>query len=168
MALLNRARCVEGYRRVGAQHSTLTEILNALLRAPVVVAELLNAADHLGAKVSPAQGHSHLDSLQPDALISCEEITLCVYSLLYGCCAYPQDEKLVLEVLAHLMRVQLAVHNNPRLVLRKGRTAFSRLYRVFAEGLFTAKASTWNGPSLNGSSCRSSSRRLCTIRSCSS
>lgn len=63
----------------------------------------------------------------------------CVLSFLYGCCSFPADERRILEVLSHLMRLQIISQNDPRLVLRKGNTSFCRLYRLFSEDLHVAK-----------------------------
>lgn len=69
------------------------------------------------------------------------EFVPCVFSLLYGCCVFPTDERRMLQVLSHLVRIQLATCESPRLLLRKGTAAFCRLYKLFSEGLFTAKVS---------------------------
>ena len=62
-----------------------------------------------------------------------------VFSGLYGCCLMQDDEHLVLQMLHHLMKLQLTTANNPRKLLRQGNCAFSRLYKIFHEELFSAK-----------------------------
>ncbi|KHN76774.1 GTPase-activating protein and VPS9 domain-containing protein 1 [Toxocara canis] len=123
-AQLDAAHFVEAYQRIEAHHySALTTALNLLLASPRSVAELLHAADQLPKESEGAN----------------EDLVSCVFSFLYGCCVFPNDERCVLEVLSHLVEMQLASHSDPRRVLRKGNAAFCRLYRLFSEGLFAAK-----------------------------
>lgn len=67
------------------------------------------------------------------------ELVSCVYSLLYGCAVFPEDEHRVLETLFHLLDIQLASHLDPRLLLRRGNVSFCQLYRLFSEGMYSAK-----------------------------
>uniref|UniRef100_A0A8R1TQ67 Receptor-mediated endocytosis protein 6 n=1 Tax=Onchocerca volvulus TaxID=6282 RepID=A0A8R1TQ67_ONCVO len=118
------AHFIDGYRRIDGQHySTVTELLNLLLNSPNLVAEILHTAD---------QTLKNNDS--PFA-----ELVSCVYSLLYGCAVFPEDEHRVLEILFHLLDIQLASHSDPRLLLRRGNVSFCQLYRLFSEGMYSAK-----------------------------
>lgn len=72
-----------------------------------------------------------------------EDLVRCVFNFLYGCCVFPNDERRVLEVLSHLVHMQVASDVDPRRVLRKGSAAFCRLYRLFSDGLFAAKVSSF-------------------------
>ncbi|KAM3727713.1 GTPase-activating protein and VPS9 domain-containing protein [Dirofilaria immitis] len=118
------ARFIDGYRRIDGQYySSVTELLNLLLNSPVLVAEILHTADQ-----TAKNNDSSLSDLVP-----------CVYSLLYGCAVFPEDERRVLETLFHLLDVQLASHSDPRLLLRRGNVSFCQLYRLFSEGMYSAK-----------------------------
>uniref|UniRef100_A0A158Q7R7 Ras-GAP domain-containing protein n=1 Tax=Elaeophora elaphi TaxID=1147741 RepID=A0A158Q7R7_9BILA len=118
------ARFVDGYRRIDGQHyNSVTELLNLLLNSPNLVAEILHAND---------QTLKNNDS-------PFVELVSCVYSLLYGCAVFPEDERRVLETLFHLLDIQLASHSNPRLLLRRGNVSFCQLYRLFSEGMYSAK-----------------------------
>ncbi|CAG9531443.1 unnamed protein product [Cercopithifilaria johnstoni] len=118
------ARFIDGYRRIDGQHySSVTELLNLLLNSPNLVAEILHANDQtLKNNGSPFV-----------------ELVSCVYSLLYGCAVFPEDERRVLETLFHLLDIQLASHSDPRLLLRRGNVSFCQLYRLFSEGMYSAK-----------------------------
>ncbi|VDN06515.1 unnamed protein product [Thelazia callipaeda] len=121
---LECARFIDGYRRIDGQHySGVTDLLNLLLVSPNLVAEILNAVDHM-----PRNNESMFVELVP-----------CIYSLLYGCSIFPEDERRVLETLYHLLDIQLASHPDPRLLLRKGNVSFCQLYRLFSEGMYSAK-----------------------------
>ena len=54
-------------------------------------------------------------------------------------CVMPDDERLALKLLHHLMRAQLAAAPNPRKLLKQSSCAFSRLYKAFNEEIFSAK-----------------------------
>ena len=62
-----------------------------------------------------------------------------IFSGLYGSCLMPEDERLTLQLLHHLMQMQLTSAANPRKLLRQGNCAFTRLYKAFNEQTFTAK-----------------------------
>lgn len=62
-----------------------------------------------------------------------------VFGGFYGSCILPEDEKILLRLLLHLMKLQLSHSSNPRKLLRQGNCAFSRLYKAFSEELFSAK-----------------------------
>ncbi len=64
-----------------------------------------------------------------------------VTSGLYANFLLGDDEKLCLQLLKRLMELQLVPCDNPRRLLRHGSCAFSRLYKAFTEGLFSAKVS---------------------------
>lgn len=60
--------------------------------------------------------------------------------MLYGSGIFPSDEKRVLNVLAHLIKLQLLSSSTDlRKILRKGTNAFSRLYSLLGEQLLSAK-----------------------------
>ncbi|XP_013931017.1 PREDICTED: GTPase-activating protein and VPS9 domain-containing protein 1, partial [Thamnophis sirtalis] len=50
-----------------------------------------------------------------------------------------EDESLLLQVLRYLIEFELKESENPRRLLRKGTCAFSIFFKLFSEGLFSAK-----------------------------
>ncbi|KAK6030710.1 GTPase-activator protein [Ostertagia ostertagi] len=101
-------------------HSSVGRCLSILYTSPLGTAELLHA-------IGQNQELSADDSIHA------------MFSLVYGNCVFPSDEKAVLETLNCLIRVQLLTHNNPRLVIRKGTAAFPRLYKLYSDSLYAAK-----------------------------
>ena len=67
------------------------------------------------------------------------DIMSILFGGIYGSCLMPDDEQLVLRLLHHLMRSQLTSASNPRKLLRQKNCAFTRLYKLFSEELFSAK-----------------------------
>ncbi|XP_014468928.1 PREDICTED: receptor-mediated endocytosis protein 6 homolog isoform X1 [Dinoponera quadriceps] len=96
------------------------EFLGALRKSPKLLASCLVEGD----KVVP-------DSMQA--------IVQCLAAGLYGSCLLPEDKSLVLQLLRHLMLLQIIPSDNPRRLLRHGTCAFSRFYSIFHESLFSAK-----------------------------
>ncbi|CAK9813080.1 GTPase-activating protein and VPS9 domain-containing protein 1 [Anthophora quadrimaculata] len=76
------------------------------------------------------------DKLLPDLV---QSIVQSLAAGLYGSCLLPEDKVLVLQLLKHLMLLQIVPSDNPRRLLRHGTCAFSRFYSVFHESLFSAK-----------------------------
>ncbi|KAK5980010.1 hypothetical protein GCK32_000111 [Trichostrongylus colubriformis] len=107
-------------RKLGHHHSPVGRCLSILYASPLATAELLHA-------IGQIQELSSDDSIHA------------MFSLIYGNCVFPSDEKAVLETLNCLIRVQLLTHNNPRLVIRKGTAAFPRLYKLYSDSLYAAK-----------------------------
>ena len=57
-------------------------------------------------------------------------IKMTIEKLFFDSCVMPEDERLMLKLLHHLMRAQLAASANPRKLLRQKNCAFSRLYKA--------------------------------------
>ncbi|KAE9414503.1 hypothetical protein Angca_006022 [Angiostrongylus cantonensis] len=117
---LNSVEFEEAYRRLGHHHSDVEKCLSILCSSPLSVAEILHAVGLIQE-------------------ISSDDCIHAVFSLVYGNCIFPSDEKTVLETLSCLIRVQLLSHSNPRLVIRKGTAAFPRLYKLYSESLYAVK-----------------------------
>ncbi|XP_019699609.1 receptor-mediated endocytosis protein 6 homolog isoform X3 [Harpegnathos saltator] len=96
------------------------EFLGALRKSPKLLASCLVEGD----KVIPE---------------SMQAIVQCLATGLYGSCLLPEDKNLVLQLLRHLMLLQIIPSDNPRRLLRHGTCAFSRFYSIFHESLFSAK-----------------------------
>ncbi|XP_026825737.1 GTPase-activating protein and VPS9 domain-containing protein 1 isoform X3 [Ooceraea biroi] len=96
------------------------EFLGALRKSPKLLASCLVEGD----KVTPE---------------SMQTIVQCLAAGLYGSCLLPEDKSLVLQLLRHLMLLQIIPSDNPRRLLRHGTCAFSKFYSIFHESLFSAK-----------------------------
>jgi hypothetical protein len=70
---------------------------------------------------------------------TCEDLCRSIFNVLYGSCVFPLDERNILDLLAHLIGLQLISKSEPRKILRKGTSAFSKMYTLFSEKLFSAK-----------------------------
>ncbi len=117
---VEQAKFLDSYRKLGSDDCRVSSILRILLNNPSLVAKILNQCD---AK-EPA---------------STSDLTHILFSCLYGTCVFSTDEKVVLEVLLNLIRLQLVPSAFPRRLLRRGNCAFSKLYRLLTEGLFSAR-----------------------------
>uniref|UniRef100_A0A914N197 Ras-GAP domain-containing protein n=1 Tax=Meloidogyne incognita TaxID=6306 RepID=A0A914N197_MELIC len=68
-----------------------------------------------------------------------DELCSCVFNVIYGSCFFPEDEKNMLELLGHLINLQIVQNPDPRKILRKGNSVFSRMYKCFSESLLSTK-----------------------------
>ena len=125
LAKLEEVQFLEAYRRCGHHASTISAVFDVLLQSPRGVAEFLDAADKIPRDVIPNY--------------SPEDLSRAIFNLLYGSAIFPNDEKKLLEVLAHLIKLELFPSPDLRKILRKGNTAFSRLYSLLNEQLLSAK-----------------------------
>uniref|UniRef100_T1IJR9 Receptor-mediated endocytosis protein 6 homolog n=1 Tax=Strigamia maritima TaxID=126957 RepID=T1IJR9_STRMM len=111
---------VNAYKHLGFQEGLYGDFLQQLRLNPKLLAMCLAAAEKI-----------KIDTMrQAVNVIACS---------VYGNCILQEDEKYVLNLLRHLMELQLAASENPRRLLRHGSCAFSRVYKTFNEGLFSAK-----------------------------
>ncbi|XP_028852391.1 GTPase-activating protein and VPS9 domain-containing protein 1 isoform X4 [Denticeps clupeoides] len=118
--LLEDAQFVDGYKTLGFQDSIYGEFLCRLRENPRLVASCLVAGERLN--------HEHTQS-----------VIHTVFTSLYGNCIMQEDESYLLQVLRYLMEFELKESDNPRRLLRRGTCAFSILFKLFSEGLYTAK-----------------------------
>ncbi|TKR80603.1 hypothetical protein L596_014654 [Steinernema carpocapsae] len=120
MMRLEEASFVDAHYRLGHHYATFVAIFDLFRKSPKSVAEWLNAVESL-----------------PEA----EDMARCMYNVIYGSCIYPHDERCVLEMMTHLVELQLATTAvpDPRRVLRRGSTALCRIYKLFTEGLLQWK-----------------------------
>uniref|UniRef100_A0A915DMY1 Ras-GAP domain-containing protein n=1 Tax=Ditylenchus dipsaci TaxID=166011 RepID=A0A915DMY1_9BILA len=121
MAAINSSKFLEGYKGLGHHITATCQILKYLLESPRAVAEFLNAAQKL------------------DSDIPMDELNRAIFNLLYGSCVFPTDEKGMVDLLGHLISLQLVTNSDPRRLLRKGSSTFSQMYKFFSEELFSAK-----------------------------
>ncbi len=111
---------IDGYKYLTYHESKVGDFLKQLRENPRIVASMLLQAEISGG-----------ETLQKIARI--------LISGLYGNVIMPEDELFVLQVLKHLIEMEVAVHENPRWLLRKGSCAFSVIFKLLTEGLFSAK-----------------------------
>ena len=117
---LEHIQFVDAYKVLSYHEGKIGDMLKQLRENPRLVATLLDQAE----KVSQ-------DKMQGLARI-------CVLSL-YGNAVMYEDETLLLQLIQSLMEMQVAVNDNPRRLLRRGTCAFSVVFKLLNEGLFSAK-----------------------------
>ncbi|XP_045595997.1 GTPase-activating protein and VPS9 domain-containing protein 1 isoform X2 [Procambarus clarkii] len=118
--LLNQLKFIDGYKVLGFNESLYGDLLSSLRENPRLVARCL------------AMGESQSqEAMQVTART--------VFSSIYANCVLPDDETYVLNLLKHLMELQLATSETPRRLLRHGSCAFSQIYRAYVDTLPQAK-----------------------------
>ena len=120
--LLEQTSFQDAYKHLSHQEMLYAEFLQTLRLKPKLLATCLALADHNG--------------ISPDKMSG---VVSTVFGGLYGSCILADDEKMLLRLLLHLMKLQLSQSSNPRKLLRQGNCAFIRLYKAFSEELFSAK-----------------------------
>uniref|UniRef100_A0AAR2KFT5 GTPase-activating protein and VPS9 domain-containing protein 1 n=1 Tax=Pygocentrus nattereri TaxID=42514 RepID=A0AAR2KFT5_PYGNA len=118
--VLEDTQFVDGYKTLGFQESIYGEFVGRLRENPRLVASCLVAGERLNQE--HAQGVIHT-----------------VFTSLYGNCIMQEDESYLLQVLRYLIEFELKESENPRRLLRRGTCAFSILFKLFSEGLYSAK-----------------------------
>ncbi|XP_029685525.1 GTPase-activating protein and VPS9 domain-containing protein 1-like isoform X2 [Takifugu rubripes] len=117
---LEDTQFVDGYKTLGFQETIYGEFLARLRENPRLVASCLVAGERLN------QEHTHA-------------VIHTVFTSLYGNCIMQEDESFLLQVLRYLVEFELKESDNPRRLLRRGTCAFSILFKLFSEGLYSAK-----------------------------
>ncbi|KAG7281312.1 hypothetical protein CRUP_030995 [Coryphaenoides rupestris] len=118
--VLEDTQFVDGYKTLGFQESIYGEFLARMRENPRLVASCLVAGERQNQEHS--QGVIHT-----------------VFTSLYGNCIMQEDESYLLQVLRYLVEFELKESDNPRRLLRRGNCAFSVLFKLFSEGLYSAK-----------------------------
>uniref|UniRef100_H3D9U9 GTPase-activating protein and VPS9 domain-containing protein 1 n=1 Tax=Tetraodon nigroviridis TaxID=99883 RepID=H3D9U9_TETNG len=117
---LEDTQFVDGYKSLGFQEMIYGEFLARLRENPRLVASCLVAGERLNQEHTQAVIHT-------------------VFTSLYGNCIMQEDESFLLQVLRYLIEFELKESDNPRRLLRRGTCAFSILFKLFSEGLYSAK-----------------------------
>uniref|UniRef100_A0A671RRU9 GTPase-activating protein and VPS9 domain-containing protein 1 n=1 Tax=Sinocyclocheilus anshuiensis TaxID=1608454 RepID=A0A671RRU9_9TELE len=117
---LEDTQFVDGYKTLGFQESIYGQFLGRLRENPRLVASCLVAGERLN--------HEHTQG-----------VIHTVFTSLYGNCIMQEDECYLLQVLRYLVEFELKESDNPRRLLRRGTCAFSILFKLFTEGLYSAK-----------------------------
>ncbi|XP_056668125.1 GTPase-activating protein and VPS9 domain-containing protein 1 isoform X10 [Monodelphis domestica] len=118
--ILEDTQFVDGYKQLGFQETYYGEFLNRLRENPRLIASSLVAGERLNQDNTQSVIHT-------------------VFTSLYGNCIMQEDESYLLQVLRYLIEFELKESDNPRRLLRRGTCAFSILFKLFSEGLFSAK-----------------------------
>ncbi|KAG2470200.1 GAPD1 protein, partial [Polypterus senegalus] len=118
--LLEDTQFVDGYKTLGFQETVYGEFLHRVRENPRLVASCLVAGEKLN------QEHMH-------------SVIHTVFTSLYGNCIMQEDENYLLQVLRYLIEFGLKESEDPRRRLRSGTCAFSILFRLFSEGVYSAK-----------------------------
>ncbi|XP_053137921.1 GTPase-activating protein and VPS9 domain-containing protein 1 isoform X5 [Hemicordylus capensis] len=118
--VLEDTQFVDGYKQLGFQETAYGEFLNRLRENPRLIASCLVAGEKLSQENTQSVIHT-------------------VFTSIYGNCIMPEDESYLLQVLRYLIEFELKESENPRRLLRRGTCAFSILFKLFSEGLFSAK-----------------------------
>uniref|UniRef100_A0ACB8F0B8 GTPase-activating protein and VPS9 domain-containing protein 1 n=1 Tax=Sphaerodactylus townsendi TaxID=933632 RepID=A0ACB8F0B8_9SAUR len=118
--ILEDTQFVDGYKQLGHQETHYGEFLNRLRENPRLIASCLVAGEKLNQENTQSVIHT-------------------VFTSIYGNCIMPEDESYLLQVLRYLIEFELKESDNPRRLLRRGTCAFSILFKLFSEGVFSAK-----------------------------
>ncbi|KAL7980902.1 hypothetical protein Chor_002056 [Crotalus horridus] len=118
--VLEDTQFVDGYKQLGFQETAYGEFLNRLRENPRLIASCLVAGEKLNQE-------------------NIQNVIHTVFTSIYGNCIMPEDENFLLQVLRYLVEFELKESDNPRRLLRRGTCAFSVLFKLFSEGLFSAK-----------------------------
>lgn len=116
---LESVRFCDSYKQLKFHDALYGEFLQKLRENPKLLAMCLICSEKIGLDIS-------------------SQVNV-ILSSVYGNCILYDDELLALKMLKYLIEAQLATNTNPRRMLRHGSCAFSRFYKVFSEGLFSAK-----------------------------
>ncbi|MEE6457888.1 hypothetical protein FKM82_000085 [Ascaphus truei] len=111
---------VDGYKQLGFQETSYGEFLNRLRENPRLIASCLVAGEKLSQE-------------------NVQSVIHMVFTSLYGNCIMQEDESYLLQVLRYLVEFELKENDDPRRLLRRGTCAFSIIFKLFSEGLFSAK-----------------------------
>lgn len=125
LAAIQAAKFTVAHRSLGHNASTVTEVLKLCLYNPRCLAELLN-----GVEVNMAKNQT---------ITTIDDVCKVLFNVLFGASVFPADEKRLLEFLAHLISLQLISKPDPRRAIRKGSSAFCKMYSLFSEQLVSAK-----------------------------
>ncbi|CAB1319707.1 unnamed protein product [Coregonus sp. 'balchen'] len=118
--VLEDTQFLDGYKTLGFQETIYGEFLGRVRENPRLVASCLVAGERLN------QEHT-------------QGVIYTVFTSLYGNCIMQEDESYLLQVLRYLVEFELKESDNPRRLLRRGTCAFSILFKLFSEGLYSAK-----------------------------
>lgn len=145
---LEDTQFVDGYKTLGFQETIYGEFLARLRENPRLVASCLVAGERLNQEHTQAVIHTVFTSLYGNCIMQEDESFLLqvrripVFGIFmtrkfrcFGLIRRPRP----LQVLRYLIEFELKESDNPRRLLRRGTCAFSILFKLFSEGLYSAK-----------------------------
>ncbi|CAL4082390.1 unnamed protein product, partial [Meganyctiphanes norvegica] len=118
--LLNTLNFVDAYKVLGYNESLYGDFLSVLRNDPHLVARCLVLGEAQNQEAMHTAAHTIFASVYANGLL-------------------PEDETHILNLLKHLIELQLATSENPRRQLRHGSCAFSQIYRAYVEMLPQSK-----------------------------
>ncbi|GFR79324.1 GTPase-activating protein and VPS9 domain-containing protein 1-like [Elysia marginata] len=121
---LEATNFVDSYKVFSYHDSKYGELMRFLYEHPTLLAMLIIEGEERQA----ASGEGNVAHI----------IGLTVTSV-YGSCLFHEDEQAVLRLLKTLLDRQVANSDNPRRLVRRQSTAFSRVYKHLCESLFSAR-----------------------------
>ena len=117
---LEASTFVDAYKCLSYHESKFGEFLKHLREKPKLVASCLVQSEKTSSE-------------------EMQRMVRIVMASLYGNIVMPEDEHLALQLLKCLIELQVSTSDNPRRLLRKGSCAFSIIFKLLSEGLFSAK-----------------------------
>lgn len=103
-------------------------LFNYCYANPYQLAQLMAIGDQLAVGASAALSSDHISAASRT-----------IATGLYGSALNSADTQMVLQLLKHLIELQIVTNENPRRMLRTGSCAFARFYHSLHESLFSAK-----------------------------
>lgn len=148
--MLEDTQFIDGYKTLGFQETIYGEFLARLRENPRLVASCLVAGERLNQEHTQGVIHNVFTSLYGNCIMQEDESYLLQVrnpsSLKKGLINF---EKVIFniqsfslsnsQVLRYLVEFELKENDNPRRLLRRGTCAFSILFKLFSEGLYSAK-----------------------------
>lgn len=131
--LLENTRFVDAHKAEGVKYQHVLAYINLFnycYANTYQLASLLAIGDHLVV-------HSGQSApLTADHVIA---VSRTVTTGIYGCAMNSADTRMYLQLLKHLIEIQIVTNENPRRMLRTGSCSFARFYHSLHESLFSSK-----------------------------
>lgn len=132
--LLENTRFVDAHKAEGVKYQHVLAYINLFnycYANTYQLASLLAIGDQL---MVHSAGQSA--PLTPDHVIA---VSRTVTTGIYGCALNSTDTRMFLQLLKHLIEIQIVTNENPRRMLRTGSCSFARFYHSLHESLFSSK-----------------------------
>ncbi|XP_054161994.1 GTPase-activating protein and VPS9 domain-containing protein 1-like isoform X2 [Oppia nitens] len=111
---------VDSYKKLTANELHISELMSFLRKTPEVLAKCVIS----------------IGKVKPEMV---ENISHIILSTLYSNCILSEDKVFALNLMKHLIVLELSVLPNPRRVLRYNWCAFNHIYRLFCDQILDAK-----------------------------
>lgn len=117
---LESVNFIEAHKKLGSNESQVSELFSSVRKSPELLAKCLISYE----KSNPE---------------SVENISQVIMSSVYANCILNDDKVLALNLMKHLICLELSITDNPRRLLRYNWCAFSHIYRTFCDQILEAK-----------------------------